>query len=160
MGMQQYEEAFALVEDHRDQAHFAPAPPPGDRVERAEQALGIRFPPTYRRFVTELGAGGIGSEDVYGVVNDDFEDVRPPGAIGYTRDLRRRGFITDDMVVIYALGDGTYYALDTARSGPDGEAPVVAFIPGAGAAPDEFEVVFPDFGSFFLDTIRFDLDLE
>jgi hypothetical protein len=49
--MAQYEEALRLLEDHLDQSDFEPQP--SERVERAEETLGVRFPPTYRRFLLE-----------------------------------------------------------------------------------------------------------
>lgn len=153
--MRDYEEALALVEDHLGEADFDAQPE--ERVQRAEQALGVRFPPSYRRFLLELGAGGVGSEEIYGLVNDDFEDPRPPQAVGLTRQLRRDGQISEDLVVISNLGQGSYYALDTAKAGPDGEAPVVGFTPGLNSAGDELEMIAPDFGRFFLDTVRADL---
>jgi hypothetical protein len=42
-------------------------------VDPAEQTLGLRFPPSYRAFVRELGAGDAGGEEFYGVI-DDFEN--------------------------------------------------------------------------------------
>lgn len=152
MGIREFEEALAIVEDHLDEADFEAQPE--DRVDRAEQALGVRFPPTYRRFLLELGAGGIGSQKIYGLVNDDFADTRPPQAVGLTLQLRRAGQISDSVVVIYNLGQGSYYALDTARLGPGGEVPVVGFTPGLSSPSDELEVVAPDFGTFFLEIVR------
>lgn len=157
MGMQEYEEALLLAHDHLDRSDFKGGQPP-ERVERAERALGVSFPPTYRRFLLELGAGGLGSEEIFGVIDDDFDDPRPPGAIGYTLELRREGRIADDLVVIYGLGDGSNYGLATGRAGTDGEAPVVGFIPGLSKPSDHLEVVFSDFGCFLLDTIQFELE--
>lgn len=145
-----------LLEDHLDEADFEPQPE--ERVERAERRLGIRFPPTYRRFLLELGAGGVGSEEIYGLINDDFDESRPPQAVGLTLGLRREGQISDDLVVVYNLGQGSYYALDTGRPRPDGEAPVVGLTPGLSGAGNELEVIASDFGSFFLETVRADLD--
>jgi hypothetical protein len=59
--------------------------------------------------------------------------------------------------MIYALGQGSYYALDVSRVRPDGEAPVVAFMPGIHRAGDALEVVAPDFGAFLLDALRDEL---
>jgi antitoxin YobK len=156
VSMRDYEEALMLLEDHLDEADFEPQPE--ERVERAERRLGIRFPPTYRRFLLELGAGGVGSEEIYGLINDDFDESRPPQAVGLTLGLRREEQISDDLVVVYNLGQGSYYALDTGRPRPDGEAPVVGFTPGLSGAGDELEVIASDFGSFFLETVRADLD--
>ena len=153
--MSDFEEALELIEDYLDEANFEAQPE--ERIERAERALGVRFPPTYRRFLYELGAGGVDGEEVYGLINDDFEDGRPPQAVGLTLELRREGHVSDDLVVVYNLGQGSYYALDTARADADGEAPVVGFTPGVNKAADDLEVIAPDFGRFFLDTIRADL---
>jgi hypothetical protein len=156
MGMAQYEEALLLVQDHLDRSDFEPQPP--ERVERAERKLGVQFPPTYRRFLLELGAGGIGSQEIYGVFTDDLDIPRPPAVVGYTLELCREGWIADDLVVVYGLGQGSFYALATGRAGPDGEAPVVGFTPGLSHASDDHEVVSPDFGCFFLETVQIDLE--
>jgi hypothetical protein len=89
MSLSDYEEALKLVEDHVEDSDFE-AQPEG-RVEHAERTLGVQFPPSYRRFLRDLGAGGVGGEEIYGLVNDDFDDVRPPQAVGLTRSLRRDG---------------------------------------------------------------------
>lgn len=155
MSMLEYEEALALIAEHLDGADFEAQPE--DRVSRAENELGLRFPPSYRRFLLELGAGGIGSEEIYGLVNDDFEDDRPPQAVGLTREFRRAGHISDALIVIYNLGQGSYFALDTSAADTGGEAPVVAFTPGIHKAGDKLEVVASDFGAFFLETMQTEL---
>jgi hypothetical protein len=114
--MAEYEEGLALLQEHLAESTFESQAP--ERVERAERALGVQFPPTYRRFLHELGAGGIGAFDSYGVVDDDLDDVRPPGAVGYTLMLRREGRIADDIVVIYGLGQGSDLRIGDKPSGP------------------------------------------
>lgn len=153
--MREYEEALALIEDHLDEADFEAQPE--ERVARAEQELGLRFPPSYRRFLLELGAGGVGGEEIYGLINDDFEDARPPQTVGLTQELRRAGHVSDALIVIYNLGQGSYFAIDTDAAGAGDEAPVVAFTPGIHQAGDELEVVASDFGAFFLETMQADL---
>jgi hypothetical protein len=71
--------------------------------------------------------------------------------------MRREGQISDGLMVIYNLGQGSYYALDTGQAGADGEAPVVGFTPGLTQAGDELEVVAPSFGRFFLEIVKADL---
>jgi hypothetical protein len=77
-----------------------------------------------------------------------------------TRELRRDGQISHGLVVIYNLGQGSYYALDTGQAGPDGEAPVVGFTPGLNQAGDELEVIAPSFGRLFLDIVKADLSWD
>jgi len=58
-----------------------------------------------------------------------------------------------------ALGQGSYFALDTAKTDERGECPVVSFTPGLSKSfGEDLEIVAPDFGRFFLDTIRADLE--
>jgi hypothetical protein len=153
--MSEYQEAAALVEPHLGESDFEAQPE--DRVSRAEEVLGVRVPPSYRRFLLELGSGAVGSEEIYGLVNDDFDDHRPPQMVGLTRAFRREGHISDDLVVIYNVGQGSWYALDMSRAGPDGEAPVVAFTPGLNSPDDDLLEIAPDFGTFFRDALRTDV---
>jgi antitoxin YobK len=149
MGLNEYERALELIDAHRGEASFETQPV--ERLDAAERALGVRFPPIYRRFLIELGSGGMFGEEVYGLVNDDFDSVRPPAAVGLTRLLRRNGHIHDQMVPIYAVGDGEYFGLDLSAGG---EPPVVAFTPGIDKPDSELEVIAPDFGTFLLETMR------
>jgi antitoxin YobK len=52
--MEDYTEARELIERHDDLADFM-GERPEELVARAEEALGVRFPPTYRAFVRDLG---------------------------------------------------------------------------------------------------------
>src|SRR5262249_29464172 len=78
---------------------------PAAMVARAEAALGLRFPPSYRQFLLELGAGDVGGFEVYGVVNDNFTDARVPDAIALTLQARGSG-LDRRYVMIGTLGDG------------------------------------------------------
>jgi hypothetical protein len=78
-------------------------------VTLAEAAISLSFPPSYRQFLIDRGAGGIGAEEIYGLVYNDLRlPSRTPHAIGLTRErsaasprgrLRRRG-----AVVAFNLG--------------------------------------------------------
>jgi hypothetical protein len=99
-------------------------PRPESLVARAEAALGLRFPPSYRQFLLELGAGDIAGFEVYGVVDEEFGIARVPDAIALTLDARRSG-LDPRYILIGTLGDGSHDCLDTVHLGPGGEAPVV-----------------------------------
>ena len=60
--MSDYDAAMQLIADRFDESDFAAQPQ--ERVLRAEEALGVRFPGSYRLFLVELGAGGIGGEEI------------------------------------------------------------------------------------------------
>jgi hypothetical protein len=142
MAMQDYEAALELIRANPSLASFVGPRDPA-LVDAAEQALGLRFPPTYRRFLEDFGAGSFGSFEVLGVIDDDFEESTVPDGIWYTLSERESG-LPDDLAVVGEVGDGTLYGLRIDGNG--GEAPVVLHEPGADDAPDE--VAFEDFGAY------------
>jgi hypothetical protein len=150
-GMPALEAAFRIVERNPDEAYFA-GPASEAEIERAEKLLGVEFPPTYRRFLATLGAGDAFAEEFYGIVpGGDLEEAAVPNAIGTALADRRGGFVRDDLLMVYDLGEGTYFGIDFSATTPGGEHPVVAWhgVPEAGT-----EVVAPDFGTFFYETLR------
>jgi hypothetical protein len=146
MGMPELEDGLKSVRAHPNDTDFV-----GARDERlvaaGKAALGMAFPPTYRRFVLELGTGSVGGEEVYGVINEDFEHSSVPDAIWLTLKQRAQFRLPSAMIVMYGTGDGDYYLLDTSRADADGECPVVAWSPG-------FDAIASDFGAFFLATVQ------
>jgi antitoxin YobK len=121
-----------------------PATP--ERIQAAEQALGVTFPPSYRRFLGELGAGSILGREVYGVV-PDISAAGPPNVVWMNLDRRQAESLPDHFVVLVDLDDSSSYALDTAGDG--GESPVVRIWPGEPVQTLVDSQVAPSFGSFF-----------
>ncbi|TMF89808.1 MAG: SMI1/KNR4 family protein [Chloroflexi bacterium] len=64
MAMKDMDAALQLVARNDRQADFV-GKRSTEMVADAESALGVRFPPTYRKFLTELGAGDIAGEEFY-----------------------------------------------------------------------------------------------
>ncbi|HTS82715.1 MAG TPA: SMI1/KNR4 family protein [Myxococcaceae bacterium] len=125
-------------------------PKPESLVARAEEALGLRFPPSYRQFLLELGCGDVGGFEVYGVVDDDFVHSSVPDAIWMTLEERRNVGLDPRYLVIGTLGDGTLDCLDTVHLGRDGEAPVVQL-----SSEGEDPVRLADsFGEYFLTEVE------
>ena len=152
MPMADYERAVALIEESGVEADFCGSKP-ADLIRRAEAAVGIRFPPTYRRFLSEYGAGSFGGTEIYGVLDDDFVNARIPNAISYNLTLRREGY-GEGLFVFYAVGDGGHFCLDTTRIAADGEMRVVG-VYGGGR-----EDVASDFGSAFLMLVQEELSFH
>jgi hypothetical protein len=159
MPMAKVDEALALVRANPQNCHFV-GPRSDELIEAAEQALGFRLPPLYRRFVSELGAGTAGSESIYGVINLDFVSSSAPNAIWLTLKHRESSNLPTSMIVASDDGMGGYFVLDTAKAPPGGEPPVEVWEPGMSQPGDKFEFIAPDFGTWFLDTVKFGLDLE
>ena len=117
-------------------------------IEKAEKALGLRFPPTYKRFLAELGCGDIEGLEFYGIIGEDFESSSVPDAIWLTLDERKSG-LPKNLILVYAVGDGTYYALDTSQVNSYGENPVVSY-----ELNGSVKQVAEDYGSFFLSELK------
>jgi len=128
-----------------------------ETIRAGERALGLRFPPTYRRFIGEYGCGNFGSEEIYGIIHQDFEHSGVPDAIWQTLRLRARMAVASHHVVVNKLGNGELACLDLSATGddPSAEPPVIAGWPGELAeAGRRVEVLAPDFGAFLLDLVR------
>ena len=127
-------------------------------IRSAEAALGLPFPPSYRRFVSELGYAAIGGQAIYGVFDNNFVDSRVPDGIWVTLNERKFPNTPHEMIVVGSTGYCSYYVLDTARRTPDGECPVVEWWPGSGDDPGDCKVIAEDFGAFFLMLVQEALD--
>lgn len=145
MGMRELREAFRLIEEN-DGDFDGPKEP--SLVDSAANALGFRFPPTYRRFLETYGCGDISGIEIFGVIDDNFKNNGIPDAIWLTLRYRKTG-LPERYLLISSDGDGAYCALDADQADENGEYQVVRYeIDGA---------VFPlskDFGTFLLSEIE------
>ncbi len=150
MSMADLTRAFSLVEASPSRSFFA-GPRDPELVLAAENVLGGRLPPTYREFVSRLGAGNFGSFEAYGVIDDNFEHSAVPNGVWLTLNERRGSSLPKELVVIGSTGDGSYYCIEL-RDGE--ESPVIVYQPGFPAHQQHNEVVAKDFGELFLNQIR------
>lgn len=142
------EEALGLIVGH-PRAHFV-----GERSEelivKAEKALGLLFPESYRTFVRRLGAGGFGAFEIYGVTDEPFDGPIPDGVWATLDSRSGPSNLPATMIVFGADGMGGEYVLDTAK-GP--EPPVEVWIGGMSAVGEPLEVLASDFGSFLREQV-------
>jgi antitoxin YobK len=113
-------------------------------IDKAEAALKLTFPPTYRKFLRDFGCGGIRGREIYGIVNDDFVASGIPDAIWLTLKNRKAG-LPMELVIIAEVGNGDYYALDGRKRSITGEYPVIVY-----SILGSIEQVSSDFGEFLL----------
>ncbi len=151
MSMQDLDSGFDLVDEYSEEADFEGAKSP-NLVARAEQALGLDFPPTYRRFLLELGCGDIAGEEFFGIIGDDFVNSSVPNGIWATLTERNTG-LPPALVVVGAVGDGSLFALDTSTRDANRECPVVVWRAGQ-QGMGTLERVAEDFGEFFRRSIE------
>ncbi|ASA58318.1 hypothetical protein BSQ33_19640 [Vibrio gazogenes] len=146
MNMNDLNEAFQLINDFGGDFE-------GEKdialIEKAESALNLKFPPSYRVFLKTLGCGDIEGLEFYGLIDDNFESSSVPNAIWLTLHERKASGLPDHLVLIYGLDDGTLYAVDTKTTGLDGENPIVRY-----GADGVAEKVADSFGSFLLSELK------
>lgn len=119
-------------------------------VTKAEAALGITFPPSYRCFLLEMGCGDINGLEIYGLINDNFENSTVPNGIWLTLSERREIGLHPAYVLISEGGDGTYYGLDTRQIDNNGEATVVRLSVDGKLS----EKVANSFGEYLLEAVQ------
>jgi len=145
MSLQDLEKAFDLIEENggdfegeKDNALIA----------KAEKALGLRFPPSYKKFLSTFGCGDIDGLEFYGLIGDDFENSSVPDAIWLTLEERKSG-LPQSLVLVYATGDGAYYGIDTSQVDSSGECPVVSY-----EMNGSMEKIADDYGAFLLSELK------
>lgn len=146
MTMAHYEKAQLMILGQPESAFFSGGKPPA-LVSRAEKALGVEFPPTYRRFLLEFGAGSFRSAEFFGVVDEDWDESSVPDAIWYTLDERRLAGLPHNLIVVGEVGTGELYVIDVTK--PEGPVFVVGL-----ERKGQLEPVAADFGDFFLDRVQ------
>ncbi len=152
MSMEALSDALALIAKHRDESDFE-GPKPEALVEKAESLLGVKFPPTYRAFLKNLGCGDVAGEEFYGIIDENFENSAIPDAVWFTLEERKSGALPKPYVIIGALGDGELLALDTSPAEKGDEGPVLLLPSGYSQPGAEIEILAEDFGEFFLRTV-------
>jgi cell wall assembly regulator SMI1 len=146
--MEHFREAVRIITANPDLNYFS-GPKPEALVRKAEAALGLVFPPTYREFLLQYGAGGFGGSDFCGVSKDDFVNSSWPDGIWMTLQTRQRWALPHSYIIVSNDGMGDDYCIDTA----DGNGRIVLFQPGLSLDHQVREVVAEDFGEFFLQII-------
>jgi hypothetical protein len=114
--MQDFHDAVALMESAKDLMDFAGPRDPA-LVAAAEAAIGSRFPPTYREFVTRYGAGGFGAFEIDGVIDANFHKSSVPNGIWETLDERRTAYLPNDLLIVAFADDGRITASNFEMAG-------------------------------------------
>jgi antitoxin YobK len=139
-----YQRALEVISQRPELADFV-----GHREESllnaAERALGLVFPATYRRFLSELGGGNFGGFEIYGIVDDEFVDSSVPNGIWLTLTERSGGLLLDNLVVIGATGHGNVFVCSgVSRHGEESRVFEYSY------RSRGLEQVASDFGEYFL----------
>ena len=156
MSIEDYRYAEELIEQNEELSDFVGACP-SELIEKAEHKLGVKFPDSYREFLLRYGAGSFGSEEIYGVIKDDFDNSGIPDAVWYTLKQRKEVELPEDLIIIYSTGGEGMFCLNLGGNHISREAPVVSYMIGHEPAAQKYEVIADDFGIFLLQLIKKEL---
>ena len=145
MGLSDLNVAFKIVE--RNNGDFE-GPKSDELICKAEAALGLKFPPSYRRFLEVLGCGDVAGMEFYGLINDEFVNSSVPNAIWLTLSERELG-LPRELILVYGAGNGDFYAIDTSSVDEYGENPIVVI-----QINGDIKKIFDSFGSFMLSELK------
>jgi hypothetical protein len=82
-------------------------------VEKAEKALDVKLPLSYKQFLIEFGKLAFGARTYLGVIDDDFENSGLPDGIWYNLRLRREYNFPKHLIVVYNNNGLELICLDT-----------------------------------------------
>jgi antitoxin YobK len=150
--MADLERALAFIHSRPELAGFIG---PRDEIVAlaAERRLGLRLPPTYRRFLLALGAGNFGESEIYGVVDVDFERSSAPDAVWATLLFREQNGLPADLVVI-GMADAEVTCLRVLPKAEEGPVLVINAENGPEAGT---RTAAPDFGAHLLARVEHEL---
>ena len=123
MSLERYRKARELIAN-AGQGDFE-GPKPESLVARAEAALGLTFPPSYRQFLLDLGCGDVAGFEVLRRGGRGLRRLRGPGRHLAHAGGARATVSTRASSSSAPWGTGRYDCLDTAHLDASGEAPVV-----------------------------------
>ncbi|MFO0900806.1 MAG: SMI1/KNR4 family protein [Pirellulales bacterium] len=144
MSLERIRAVLQIASDSNVPWHFS-GPKTEALIEKAEAALGLAFPRSYREFVLGYGAGHVGGAEFYGVVNEDFVHSSVPNGIWVTLNERREANLPQSFLIVGSNGLGGWLVLDCSRVGDTDEAPVVEWWIG----DQEVALVSQSFGDYF-----------
>ena len=152
-----YSKAKKIIEENESIGDFVGGI--SDNIIRdAEELLGLKFPTSYKMFLNNYGAGNFGSEEIYGIINGEFENSGIPDAVWFTIKQRRELKISNSLIVIYFTGGEEYFCLDTSKINNDMECPVVSYIIGDEVTENELETIFNNFSDFLLSVVQREIE--
>ncbi len=101
--------------------HFT-GPVSDSKIEAVSEELGVKLPDSYKRFLSEYGAGGITGTKILGIESDDFSSM-----VTYTMQYREEFGIPDSYVVFNKASNETesYMLCFDTDAMKNGECPVI-----------------------------------
>ncbi|MHB9027007.1 MAG: SMI1/KNR4 family protein [Armatimonadota bacterium] len=153
MSMTEYEQAIQLIQQYPQIGPYMWDCSEAD-IQQVERALGVTFPPIYRRFVRECGALDYYGFDVAGVIPEALDAFGAPDVLSLTQTYRDDADIPIHLIVIEHPGGDYLICLDTRQRRADGEYPVVTYYHWCTEDSQPNEVLAEDFGAYMLERVQ------
>lgn len=113
-----------------------------NEIENAMKKLSVVFPESYKAFLSDFGGGDAGGEIIFGITNNEEDDV-----VIATQMERSQGLPKN--LIIIGFSNDTLVCLDTSKMN-NGECPVVE----VNDDYSETEVVADTFGKFLYEYLN------
>lgn len=113
-----------------------------NEIENAMKTLSVVFPESYKAFLSDFGGGDAGGEIIFGITNNEEDDV-----VISTQMERSQGLPKN--LIIIGFSNDTLVCLDTSKMN-NGECPVVE----VNDDYSEIEVVADTFGKFLYEYLN------
>lgn len=158
MSIQDYSNAVDLIQQNPDLGDFV-GKCSEELVKKAEEKLNLSFPQSYKNFLLNYGAGNFGAEEIYGIINQDFENSGIPDAIWFTIKQRKDINLPSNLLIIYHTGGEEIFCLDFSKLNKSNEPAVVSYAIGVDLEFQAYEVIANDFGEFILQRVKIELGI-
>ena len=128
-------------------------------INEASNAIALPFPPEYREFLKQLGAGGVSSEEFIGLGGADHINVVM--IFNHLREPSKFSVFPESFIPIRSDGYGNYDCIDTKSPTSMGEFKIVAWLHDGGdnQVCEELSTSYWEWFLSILDMVR-ELDSE
>ncbi|KAB0677370.1 SMI1/KNR4 family protein [Aureimonas leprariae] len=140
--------AFRLIQENAELADFERGASEGE-IEAAERSLNIRFPPSYRTFLSAYGVGDFNGREFFGIIPGKIPGTSAPSVVWLTLDERKVSGLPTHLLPVAASGYGSYFCIDTSNTGNNGS-PILEW----SNSHNPTKLIAGDFAEFFLDELQ------
>ena len=155
MSVENYQKAKEIILSEEEIADFVGGHT-DELISLAEEILGLKFTGFYLDYLKTFGAGNFGAQEIYGIINANFENSSVPDAIWFTLE-RREINLPNNLLVIYDTGSDEIFCLDYNQLDDNGEPKVLSFVAGVDLESQTYEIIANDFGDFLLDLVKLEV---
>jgi hypothetical protein len=127
----------------------------GELVEKAETALGVRLPKSYKDYLQNFGTLSFGARTYFGVIKEDFENSRHPDVVWYNLLMRRDFEFPEHLLIVYNDEGVVFTCLDTSNFYSEYECALVMW---DNVHKEVFESVNVSFVDYLLEEIEEQID--